>query len=60
MTITLLLPAIVAIVGALVYLVAGNPKLAEIGRIMFAAGMIAICFVQYGDVVARAAIHERR
>ena len=60
MTITLLLPAIVALLGVLIYFVAANPKLSEVGRIMFAAGMIAICLGQWGDVTARPAIHERR
>lgn len=60
MTIVLLLPAIVAIVGALLYFAATNAKISELGRIMFAAGMIAICLGQWGELATRPAIHDRR
>lgn len=33
-----------AILGALVYALAGNAKLAELGRLTFAAAMIALMF----------------
>ncbi len=35
---------IIAIVGVLMYALCVNPKLAEIGRLSFAAGIFAICF----------------
>ena len=61
MTIVLLLPAIVAVVGVLIYFAATNPKLSEVGRVMFAAGMIGICVgVRWGDLETRPALHERR
>jgi hypothetical protein len=37
-------PILVAIVGLLMYVLAGNPKVAEIGRIMFAAGLLVALF----------------
>lgn len=44
MTIVALVPFIVGIVGALVYVFAGNAKIAEIGRLMFLAAVIALMF----------------
>ncbi len=35
---------IIAIVGVLMYALCVNPKLVEIGRLSFAAGIFAICF----------------
>lgn len=35
------LPLLVAIVGVLMYALSANPKLAEIGRLMFACGLLA-------------------
>lgn len=46
--ITTLIPLLLAIVGALVYAFAANPKLAELGRILFAAGMFALAFFYAG------------
>lgn len=39
--IVLYLPLIVAVAGLLVYILAANPRLAECGRIAFAAGLLA-------------------
>ena len=36
-----LLPLLVAIVGVLMYALSANPKVAEMGRIMFFAGLLA-------------------
>lgn len=46
-----LLPLILAVIGALAYALAANPKLAELGRILFAAGVFAICFTLAGRLV---------
>lgn len=37
----ILLPLLVALVGVLMYALSANPRLVEIGRIMFAAGLLA-------------------
>jgi hypothetical protein len=37
----ILLPLLVALVGVLMYALSANPKLVEIGRIMFFAGLLA-------------------
>lgn len=39
--ISIVLSALVCIVGALIYAFATNPKLAEIGRLSFFAGLLA-------------------
>ena len=44
------LSLLVALVGMLMYLLSGNPKIQELGRIMFAAGVFAFLFVG-GDTV---------
>ncbi len=41
MSITLGLPAIVAVLGALVYGLSANPKVAELGRLAFGCGLLA-------------------
>ena len=38
------LPLLVAIVGVLMYALCANPKLAEIGRLSFACGLLAFLF----------------
>jgi hypothetical protein len=43
--------AIVAVVGALIYGFATNPKLAEIGRILFFCGVFALVLMNAGKVV---------
>lgn len=39
-----LIPVLMILVGALVYALATNPKLAELGRITCAAGLFALAF----------------
>lgn len=38
------LVVIIGLVGILMYALSANPKLQEIGRLMFAASIFAICF----------------
>lgn len=45
------LSLLIALVGMLMYILSGNPKIQELGRIMFAAGMFAFCFVAGPQVV---------
>jgi Na+/phosphate symporter len=40
----ILLPVLVLLVGVLMYALSANPKLQEIGRIMFAMGLLAALF----------------
>jgi len=40
-----LLPALVALVGLVVYVLASNGKAQEIGRLMFACGLLVTMFV---------------
>ncbi len=37
-------PLLVAIIGLLLYLLASNAKVAEVGRLMFACGLLALMF----------------
>lgn len=39
------LPLLVSVVGVLMYALAANPKLAEIGRLSFAVGLLAFLLV---------------
>jgi Na+/phosphate symporter len=41
---TMLIPLAFAIVGALIYALSANPKLQELGRLLFAAGVFALAF----------------
>lgn len=45
------LSLLIALVGLLMYIMSGNPKIQELGRIMFAAGMFAFLFVGGEQVV---------
>jgi hypothetical protein len=38
------IPLLVAIIGLLMYILATNTKVAEIGRLMFACGLLALMF----------------
>lgn len=40
-----------AVAGLLIYALAANPKAAEIGRLMFACALLAICFLLAGRTV---------
>ena len=44
-------PIVLAIVGALVYALSSNTKAAEIGRLTFACGMLALAFALAAHVV---------
>lgn len=47
----IVLSLLVALVGVLMYALSGNPKLVEIGRIMFFAGLLAFLLLFHPDVV---------
>lgn len=45
-------PLVVLIVGLLIYFAAAaNPKLAEVGRLMFACGLLVLCFSLAGKTL---------
>ena len=44
MLVIAIVPAVVMLVGLFMYILAANPKVAELGRIMFFAGLVAVCF----------------
>ena len=46
-----LVPALVAVVGALVYALSANPKAAELGRLAFAVGLLWAVYGLAGHVV---------
>jgi len=46
--ITAILPIAIALVGVLLYLISQNPKVVEIGRLMFFAGVMALAFALSG------------
>ena len=48
---TILLPALVAVLGLLLYVIASNPKVCEIGRITFLAGIFVTTYVLSGHAV---------
>lgn len=41
---TMILPLVLALVGAAIYILSQNVKAAELGRLLFLAGMFAVCF----------------
>jgi Na+/phosphate symporter len=45
---TAILPLVIAIVGALAYALSANPKVQELGRLLFAAGVFALAFALSG------------
>lgn len=45
------LPLLVALIGLLMYLLAGNPKIQELGRIMFFAGILAFLVAGGGQAI---------
>lgn len=47
-----LVPIVIAIAGALLYALAGNAKLAELGRLSFGAAMIAISLHYLGQTIS--------
>ncbi len=48
---TAYIPPLAALAGALVYVLAGHPKAAELGRLTFAAGMFALLLGVAGRMV---------
>ncbi len=44
-------PLIVAIAGALLYALSANPKLVELGRLSYFAGLVALSFALASHVV---------
>jgi len=48
---TALVPILMALVGALVYALASNPKMAELGRLLFWAGAFAVALFFAGKGV---------
>lgn len=52
MTLVALIPVLFMIVGALTFALAANPKVAELGKILFAAGAFALCFAWAGKLVS--------
>lgn len=46
------LSLLVAILGMIVYILALNPKYSELGRLMFACGLLAFLLVPPGPVVS--------
>lgn len=46
-----LIPILIALLGLVVYLIATNPKAAELGRLAYLAAMIALCVYYAGHLV---------
>jgi hypothetical protein len=46
--ITMIIPILFMLVGGVAYVVSSNPKIAEIGRLLFAAGSFALAFALAG------------
>lgn len=51
MIVVAILPAVLVIAGLIVYLLASNPKAAELGRLTFACGLLALAFALSGHVM---------
>lgn len=51
MTVVAVVPAAVALAGALVYALASNAKVAELARLAFACGLLVFMFSLARDVV---------
>lgn len=47
-----LIPVVLMLVGGLAYILATNPKLQELGRVLFAAGAFAFAFAWAGKTVS--------
>jgi hypothetical protein len=46
--ISMIIPIAFVIIGGVLYLVATNPKFAELGKVLFAAGAFALAFALSG------------
>jgi Na+/phosphate symporter len=42
---------VIAVVGLLMYVLSANPKVSDVGRIMFACGLLVTCLVLGGKAV---------
>lgn len=51
MTIISSIPILFLIVGALMYFLSSNPKVQELGRILFAAGAFGLAFAAGGKTI---------
>lgn len=51
MTFAILLPFLIAILGVLVYALAANPKVQELGRLAYAAGLLVSLYEVAGKVI---------
>lgn len=49
---TAIFPIAMALIGAAAYLISNNPKVVELGRLLFAAGVFALAFALAGKVLA--------
>lgn len=45
------LVALIALAGLVIYVLATNPKAAEVGRLMFACALLVICLLLAGRTV---------
>jgi len=52
MLMTAIFPIVMALLGAAAYLLSANPKVVELGRLLFAAGVFALAFVLAGKTLA--------
>lgn len=52
-----LVPLLMLVVGALMYALSANPKLAELGRLACAAGLFSLAFAYAGRLVTLFAAH---
>ena len=50
--VTIIIPALMAVLGAAVYLFATNPKIAELGKVLCAAGLFAVAFAASGRTLS--------
>lgn len=46
-----IIAVVMAVLGALIYALATNPKLSELGRIMFFCGLLVVCLIMGGRSV---------
>ena len=51
MIVIAIVPALVSFIGALVYFLASNPKVSDLGRLAFFAGLLALMFAMSARVV---------
>lgn len=49
---SMLIPVLFILVGGVLYVVATNPKVAELGRLLFMAGSFALAFALSGKTFA--------